>query len=145
MSPLALVSDFKQVVSFVFTSYCVICSSLGVGLTKCINSRSPSQIILQLFSVEKTKLYVYKVNVFIDGERWRLVENDVKKLVYCGFGLKVLIIQVLNRLPRHLRSNSQPFVCTAIRHVFVRKCLNIRQHGRLVVKNCESFCHYVGI
>ena len=92
MSPLALVSDFKQVVSFVFTSYCVICSSLGVGLTKCINSRSSSWIILQLFSVEKTKLYVYKVNVFIDGERWRLVENDVKKLVYCGFGLKVLII-----------------------------------------------------
>ena len=49
---------------------------------------------------------MYKVNVFIDGERWRLVENDVKKLVYCGFGLKVLIIKVLNRLRRHLRSNS---------------------------------------
>ena len=42
MSPLALASDFKQVVSFVFSSYCVISSSLGVGLTKCINSRSPS-------------------------------------------------------------------------------------------------------
>ena len=52
----------------VFT-YCVIFSSILVSLTKCVNSPPPSLIILQLFSVEKTILYVYEVNVFIGGEK----------------------------------------------------------------------------
>ena len=54
-------------------SYCVIFSSLVASLTKCINSHSPPWIILQLSilqlsSVEKMKLYVYKVNAFTEGK-----------------------------------------------------------------------------
>ena len=68
MNTFASIFDFEQAVKFVFTSSLVI-FSLVVRLSKSINSRSPSQRFLQLFSVGKTKLYVYKVNVFIDGER----------------------------------------------------------------------------
>ena len=46
---------------------CVIFSSLVVGLTKCISSCSPSLIIFQFFSDEKTKLLC--INVFINWER----------------------------------------------------------------------------
>ena len=34
---------------------------------------------------------------------------------------------------------------TAICHVIVQKCLSVRQHNKLVVKNCENFCHYVDV
>ena len=47
-------------VSCVFRPYWVIFSSFVVGLTKCINSRSPLQLILQLISAEKAKFYVQK-------------------------------------------------------------------------------------
>ena len=47
---------------------CGFFCSLVVSLTKCINSRPALQVILQLFSVEKLKSCVHKVNVFIDGE-----------------------------------------------------------------------------
>ena len=48
---------------------CGFFCSLVVCLTKYINSRPALQVILQLFSFEKMKSYVHKVNVFIDGER----------------------------------------------------------------------------
>ena len=74
-----------------------------------------------------------------------LVDNDVMKLAYCRFGLKNLIIEVLHRLGRHLCNNFSPFVYTAICLVVVRKYLNVRKHGGLVLKHCENFCHYVGV
>ena len=49
-------------------SYCVFFSLLVVSLTKYFNSPSPLHIILELFSVKKMKPYVYKANVFIDGQ-----------------------------------------------------------------------------
>ena len=63
-----------------------------------------------------------------------LVDNDVMKLAYCRFGLKNLIIEVLHRLGRHLCNNFSPFVYTAICLVVVRKYLNVRKHGGLVLK-----------
>ena len=77
-----LIFVFKQVQSRVFASYCVIFSSSVVGLTKCINSRFPLLMILQLISVEKNKSYVHKVNVFIDGERkifFKLITQHLRR------------------------------------------------------------------
>ena len=68
-----------------------------------------------------------------------LVGNDVKKLAYCGFSLKILIIEILENLPRHLCSNISLLGYKAILYVVVRKRLNTRQHGELFLKNYESF------
>ena len=53
---------------------------------------------------------------------------------------KKLIIVVLQRSPRHLCSNFQPFVYSAIHHVVVEKHLKVRQNCRLIVRNYEHFC-----
>ena len=54
------------------------------------------------------------------------------------------VIEVLHRLPRHLFSNFQWFIYTAIHHVDLQKPLNVQQHSGLVENNWENFCHYVG-
>ena len=62
-----------------------------------------------------------------------LVENDFKKLAWCGFCFKKLIIEVLHRWPRHLCSNFQSFVYTGTHHAVVQKCLNVWQHDWLII------------
>ena len=57
----ALIFDFKQVQSRVYTSYCVIFSSLVIGLTKCVNNRSPSLIMFNYFALKKRNfMYISK-------------------------------------------------------------------------------------
>ena len=62
-----------------------------------------------------------------------MVENGIKKLTLCGFCLKYLAIEVLNRPPRDLWGNVWLFCYIAIYHVIVRKCFNV------------NFPHYVSI
>ena len=68
MNTFALIFDFKQVQSRVYTSYCVIFSSLVIGLTKRVNNRSPSLIMFNYFALKKRN-FMYISKCFIDGER----------------------------------------------------------------------------